>query len=148
MSTSTKNAERETPTQKQARLRGEGPRKSSSFQADGTTGTGIALRDSVNLTVSSDGYCVFDCNFTICGDNDFVGVYANSSLPQSENLGNAWEWASHVDSFPYKSNVQAQEGYVVIYWSKDYVTNEYVQVCYSDSLPNGNAGTTVTGTSI
>ena len=103
-----------------------------------TPNSGIALRNSVALAVSSDGYCVLDFAATVVGDHDFVGVYANASQPQGDNLGgnSGWEWCMDSPSdFPYTTSVAAEQGYVGIYWSYDYLNSVYVAVAITPSLP-------------
>lgn len=108
-------------------------------------GGGIALRNAISLSVNDKGYLVIDSSSTICGDDDFVGVYQNQSLPQGDNLGGVkgWQWCSH--SMPYNTSVQAEVGIVAIYWSKNYKTGNYERVCYTPSLPNTKPYTTVNG---
>ncbi|OEK08790.1 hypothetical protein A8C32_00490 [Flavivirga aquatica] len=137
----------ETAEDKKARL--EANAVSTDSIVDTVAGNGIALRDTVTMSVNNDGYIVLNCSATIAGDDDFVGVYANPSLPQGDNLGGShgWEWVIHTNKFPYTTKVQAQVGIVGVYWSKDYRTKNYVQVCYSASLPDTSPGTSVTGSS-
>jgi hypothetical protein len=143
-----KNDPRETPSQKQARLRGKlsNPALRGGENMISTPGSGISLRDRVSLSVNSSGECVLACSATVCGDDDFVGVFVNASQPEGDSLG--WEWCTHTSSFPYNTGVAAQAGYVAIYWSKDFVSGNYVAVAITDALPaNPTSGTTVTGTS-
>ena len=101
-------------------------------------GGGIKLKNTVTLRVNHDGYCVLEQTNTVCGADDFVGIFKNASLPREDSLD--YEWCKKVDSFPYTSNVQAQPGLVAVYWSKDYGSGEYKRVCYTAGLPDGKTG--------
>lgn len=123
--------------------------RSKNFISQVDTGAGIKLTNAVTMSVNSEGYCVLNCDSTIAGDDDFVGIYSNASLPQSDNLGGGggWQWVIHSDDFPFTTSVQAQEGLVAIYWSKDYRTSDYVRVCYTGGLTSSSPGTSVSGSS-
>lgn len=134
----------ETPEQKSKRLAKLSSNESVTAMAS-AAGGGIQLRDTVTLSVNSKGYCVLSYSASVCGDDDFVGIYKNASLPQEDSL--AWEWCSRVSNFPYTTSVEAQVGLVAIYWSKDYRTGQYVRVCYTAGLSNTNSGAYVQGSS-
>lgn len=147
MSTDSTKTRNETAEQKSARL-AEVSSASDIAAANASIGGGLALRDAVRITVNSDGYCELSYSSTVCGDDDFVGVYENASLPQADNTGGntGWQWCTRVSSFPYTTSVKGQKGLVAIYWSKDYRTGDYVRVCYTNPLPAADAGSTAYGT--
>ncbi|MFT3776014.1 MAG: hypothetical protein QM820_62515 [Minicystis sp.] len=105
--------------------------------------SGIALRDSVTLSVNQNGYCVLNYSATVCGKSDFVGVYVNASQPEGSDLDS--EDCDDTSDFPYLTSVAAQVGLVAIYWSWDYANGDWVAVAITPALSSTAPGTSVTG---
>lgn len=140
---------RETPAPKKTRARRNPPQGADAPRArpraDASPNSGIALRDTVTLSVDSNGNCVLNYSATVCGDDDFVGVYINASQPEGDDLD--YEYCDDPGNFPYTTSVAAQVGLVAIYWSWNYATSEWVQVATTATLPSTSPGTSVTGAS-
>jgi hypothetical protein len=78
-----------------------------------------------------NGYFQFNWSATTYGSYDWVGLYVNESLPDSDYIGgNNWQWA--VQPSPYTTSTPAQLGYQARYLVWDAKTRDYKAVAHSD----------------
>ncbi len=84
---------------------------------------------SVSLSTSS-GYFVLNWSATAIGSYDWIGLYQNADLPDSDYIGgNNWQWAVRGNS--YKTSTPAQPGYQARYLIWDAVSGAYKSVARS-----------------
>lgn len=98
----------------------------------------------VSLRVTN-GRCFLERSSFPVGDKAFVGLYENAGIRDPWG-SKAWKWSSETD-FPYATNINAQAGYVAMYYGYDFVKKEYVLLAVTPKLTDEiiAAGGTVTG---
>lgn len=76
---------------------------------------------------NSGGYFQLDWSETLTGTYDWVGLYPNDTVPDSDYIGgNNWQWATRGNS--YKTSTPVQPGYQVRYLVWDAQAGQYVSV--------------------
>ncbi len=79
---------------------------------------------------TSNGYFVLNWSADAIGSYDWIGLYQNADLPDSDYIGgNNWQWAVRGNS--YKTSTPAQVGYQARYLIWDAVTGAYKSVARS-----------------
>jgi hypothetical protein len=73
------------------------------------------------------GYFQLNWSETITGSYDWVGLYPNDTVPDTDYIdGNNWQWATRGNS--YKTSTPAQPGYQVRYLVWDANAGQYTSV--------------------
>jgi len=112
----------DNPTAEAARLRANPQRVKARAEKSSTS-------YQVSLTTSS-GYLVLNWSATVVGSYDWIGLYVNQDLPDSDYIGgDNWQWA--VRGSPYQTDTPAQTGYQARYLVWDATAGAYVSVARS-----------------
>lgn len=84
---------------------------------------------NVSLSTSS-GYFVLNWDATVRGSYDWIGLYQNAELPDSDYIGgNNWQWSTRGAS--YKTVTPAQPGFQARYLVWDATAQAYKSVARS-----------------
>jgi hypothetical protein len=96
--------------------------------------TGLLKAADTQYRVSlsaSEGYFVLSWSATVVGTYDWIGLYVNQDLPDSDYIGgDNWQWA--VRGSPYKTVTPAQKGYQARYFVWDASAGAYRCVARTD----------------
>jgi hypothetical protein len=118
------HAERtDNPTAEAARLRAN-PRLSNGGTEKASTNYQVSL-------TAPNGYFVLNWGATVIGTYDWIGLYVNKDLPDSDYIGgNNWQWATR--GSPYQTATAAQVGYQARYLVWDAVAGAYKSVARTE----------------
>jgi hypothetical protein len=76
---------------------------------------------------NNGGYFELDWSATIPGSYDWVGLFVNDTVPNTDYIGgNNWQWATRGNS--YKTSTPVQAGYQVRYLVWDPNAGQYTAV--------------------
>jgi hypothetical protein len=92
-------------------------------------GQASSTSQSVSLSANG-GFFELSWNASTIGSYDWVGLYQNAELPDSDYIGgNNWQWATRGTS--YKTSTAVQTGYQARYLVWDAVRGAYKSVARS-----------------
>jgi hypothetical protein len=115
--TALKDAQRtDTPTAHAAR-----------FKANPATAPKAATSEAQVTLTTNNGYFQLNWSASPIGTWDWIGLYQNASLPDSDYIGgDNWQWATR--GSPYVTDTPFQTGYQARYLVWDATTGQYVSI--------------------
>ena len=97
-----------------------------------SNGWAAQVYKEVSLSVVN-GRCVLNRQAFPITDKDFVGVYRNGQIDDPHGSIGTWNWALWTN-YPFPAGIDAEPGFVAMYYSYDVLQNKYVRMAVTPPL--------------
>ena len=110
------------------------PEHAAQYLVANPQGEAASSAQNVCLGPSNNGWFVLTWSATAVGTNDWVGLYASDSEPDSNYIGgNNWQWATKGNA--YTTSTAVQPGYQARYLIWDAGSSQYKSVARTPGYP-------------